>query len=65
MWRIASKIAPEVVPVPDDKAFGQRLKEIREYDNTAVLFFSDHGMYAGDYGLVDINQNTFEDLVDE
>ncbi|MFC1479498.1 sulfatase/phosphatase domain-containing protein, partial [Planctomycetota bacterium] len=32
------------------------------YDDTAVFFFSDHGIYAGDFNLVDINQNTFEDV---
>ncbi len=37
------------------------LKKAKKYDDTAIFFFSDHGMYAGDYGLVDINQNTFED----
>jgi len=31
------------------------------YEDTALFFIGDHGMYAGDYGLVDINQNTFED----
>jgi arylsulfatase A-like enzyme len=31
------------------------------WDDTLFLFFSDHGEYAGDYGLIDINQNTFED----
>lgn len=31
------------------------------YDETALLFFTDHGDYAGDYGLVEKNQNTFED----
>ena len=37
------------------------LKEQGKYDNTVLFFFSDHAMYAGDYGVVDINQNTFED----
>jgi len=31
------------------------------FDDTALFFFSDHGEYLGDYGVVDINQNTFED----
>jgi len=31
------------------------------YDDTAVFFFSDHADYLGDYDVVDINQNTFED----
>ena len=37
------------------------LRKAGTYDDTALFFFSDHAMYAGDYGLVDINQNTFED----
>jgi arylsulfatase A-like enzyme len=47
-----------------DHQFGlivEALKKVNKYDDTALFFFSDHGMYAGDYGLVDINQNTFED----
>jgi arylsulfatase A-like enzyme len=31
------------------------------WDDTLFLFFSDHGEYAGDHGLIDINQNTFHD----
>lgn len=37
------------------------LQEKGIWDDTLFLFFSDHGEYAGDYGLIDINQNTFED----
>lgn len=37
------------------------LKQKGFWDDTAFLFFSDHGEYAGDYGLIDINQNTFHD----
>ncbi|MHC4981922.1 MAG: sulfatase-like hydrolase/transferase [Planctomycetota bacterium] len=37
------------------------LREKGTYDATAIFFFSDHGAYVGDYGLVDVNQNTFED----
>jgi arylsulfatase A-like enzyme len=33
------------------------------YDDTAVFFFADHGDYTGDYGLVEKNQNTFEDAL--
>jgi arylsulfatase A-like enzyme len=49
-----------------DFQFGLILDALREtgvYDDTAIFFFSDHGMYIGDYGLVDINQNTFEDAL--
>ena len=47
-----------------DHQFGlvvDALEEAGLYDETAILFFSDHGDWLGDYGLVDINQNTFED----
>lgn len=37
------------------------LKEAGVYDETAILFFSDHGDFVGDYGLVERTQNTFED----
>ena len=37
------------------------LKSRGMWEETLFLFFSDHGEYAGDYGLIDINQNTFED----
>lgn len=33
------------------------------YNDTAVLVFSDHGDYAGEYELAEINQNTFEDFL--
>lgn len=33
------------------------------YDDTAVFFFSDHGDYTGDYGIVEKTQNTFEDCL--
>ncbi len=39
------------------------LKDIGEYDNTAIFFYSDHGAYVGDYGVVDLSQNTFEDVL--
>jgi len=38
------------------------LKRAGRWDETAVFFFSDHGVYAGDFCVVDINQNTFEDV---
>jgi arylsulfatase A-like enzyme len=40
----------------------EALKESGLYDDSAVFFFSDHGIYAGDFGLPDINQNTYEDV---
>jgi len=33
------------------------------WDDSAFLLFSDHGDYTGDYGLVEKNQNTFEDCL--
>jgi arylsulfatase A-like enzyme len=39
------------------------LKEKGIYDNTAIFFFSDHGDYTGDYGMVEKTQNTFEDCL--
>jgi len=39
------------------------LKEAGMYDDTAVFFFSDHGDFTGDYGLVEKTQNTMEDCL--
>jgi arylsulfatase A-like enzyme len=39
------------------------LKEMGLYDDTAIFFFSDHGDFTGDYGLVEKTQNTFEDCL--
>ncbi len=33
------------------------------YDDTALFFFTDHGDFTGDYGLVEKTQNTFEDCL--
>jgi arylsulfatase A-like enzyme len=49
-----------------DHQFGlvlDALKETGHYDDTAVFFFSDHGTFLGEYGLVSVNQNTFEDVI--
>ncbi len=49
-----------------DSLFGELvdgLKALDCYDDTALLFFSDHGDFAGDYGLVEKTQNTFEDCL--
>ena len=49
-----------------DDQFGRvvdALKEKSMYDDSAVFFFSDHGDFTGDYGLVEKNQNTFEDNI--
>ncbi|TFH05520.1 MAG: DUF4976 domain-containing protein, partial [Spirochaetales bacterium] len=41
----------------------QALKDRSLYDETALFFFSDHGDFTGDYGLVEKTQNTFEDCL--
>ena len=49
-----------------DHQFGlvaQALREAGMYDDTAIFFFSDHGDFTGDYGLVEKTQNTFEDCL--
>ena len=49
-----------------DHQFGLVMEALREkglYDDTAVFFFSDHGDFTGDYGLVEKTQNTFEDCL--
>ncbi|HAU36959.1 MAG TPA: arylsulfatase [Phycisphaerales bacterium] len=49
-----------------DHQFGmvmEALKDAGLYDDTAVFFFSDHGDFTGDYGLVEKTQNTFEDCL--
>ncbi len=47
-----------------DQQFGmvmQALRDANRYDDAAVFFFSDHGDFTGDFGLVEKTQNTFED----
>lgn len=49
-----------------DHQFGlvlDALKASGRYDDSAVFFFSDHGDYTGDYGIVEKTQNTFEDCL--
>jgi arylsulfatase A-like enzyme len=49
-----------------DYQFGllvRALKDAGIYDDTAIFVFSDHGDFTGDYGLVEKNQNTFEDCL--
>lgn len=49
-----------------DAQFGKvvaALKESGAYDDSAIFFFSDHGDFTGDYGLVEKTQNTFEDCL--
>lgn len=49
-----------------DHQFGMLMDALKDagiYDDTAVFMFSDHGDFTGDYGLVEKNQNTFEDCL--
>ncbi len=49
-----------------DHQFGVVVDALRDagiYDDTAVFFFSDHGDFTGDYGLVEKTQNTFQDCL--
>lgn len=49
-----------------DHQLGLILEALRDagiYRDTAVFFFSDHGDFTGDYGLVEKSQNTFEDCL--
>jgi len=49
-----------------DEMLGRLMDALKEegiYDDTALFVFSDHGDYTGDYGLVEKNQNTFEDAL--
>lgn len=39
------------------------LKEAGIYDDCAIFFLSDHGDFAGDYGLTEKAQSTFEDCL--
>ncbi len=49
-----------------DDQFGKVVDALKEegiYDDSAVFVFSDHGDFTGDYGIVEKNQNTFEDCL--
>ena len=49
-----------------DAQVGMVLEALRDagiYDDTAFFMFSDHGDFTGDYGLVEKNQNTFEECI--
>ena len=40
-----------------------KLKEIGEYETSAIFLFSDHGDYTGDYGLTEKWPNAFQDCL--
>lgn len=49
-----------------DDQLGQVLSKLKEkgvYENTAVVFFSDHGDYTGDYGLTEKWPTAFQDCL--
>ena len=49
-----------------DENFGRvmnALKDTQRYDDSLIFMYSDHGDYAGDYEITEINQNTFEDCL--
>jgi arylsulfatase A-like enzyme len=49
-----------------DHLFGEMVDGLRHkglWDDTAAFYFSDHGDYTGDYGLVEKAQNSFEDCL--
>lgn len=49
-----------------DDQFGQimvKLKDIGAYNDSAIFFFSDHGDYAGNYGLTEKWSNAFQDCL--
>jgi arylsulfatase A-like enzyme len=49
-----------------DAQFGmvvEALKGSDLYEDTAIFFFADHGEFAGNYGLVEKTQNTFQDCL--
>lgn len=49
-----------------DHMFGRILKTLKDgglYDDSLIIFLSDHGDYAGDYGVVEKAQNCFEDIL--
>ncbi|HBE00959.1 MAG: arylsulfatase [Spirochaetes bacterium GWF1_41_5] len=49
-----------------DHQFGLVMNALRQagiYNDSVVFFFSDHGDYTGDYGVVEKSQNSFEDVL--
>ncbi len=49
-----------------DDLFGKVINALKEagiYDDSLVIFLSDHGDFAGDFGLPEKAQNSFEDIL--
>lgn len=65
MWQDIKRIYYAMCTKIDD-LFGQlvaSLKEQGQYDNTWILFFSDHGDFAGDYSLPEKTHSTLQDAL--
>ena len=65
LWKEVQRVYLAQCAYVDDM-FGMiidALKEAGIYDNTAVFFLSDHGDFAGDFGLPEKAQNSFEDVL--
>ncbi len=49
-----------------DHQFGLIMNQLKKndlYDNSLIIFLSDHGDFTGDYNLVEKTQNTFQDCL--
>lgn len=65
MWRDIKRIYYAMCTKIDD-LFGKVVNALKEqglYDNTWVLFFSDHGDFAGDYSLPEKTHSTLQDAL--
>ncbi len=65
MWRDVKRIYYAMCAKMDD-LFGQVVNALVEkglYDNTWLLFFSDHGDFAGDYSLPEKTHSTLQDCL--
>ena len=65
MWREIQRIYLAQCAYVDDM-FGMitdALKEAGIYDDTLIVFLSDHGDFAGDFDLPEKAQNSFEDIL--
>ena len=64
-WREVQRVYLAQCSYVDD-LFGMiidALKEAGIYDDSAIFFLSDHGDFAGDFGLPEKAQNSFEDIL--
>lgn len=64
-WKEVQRIYLAMCAYVDDM-FGMitdALKDAGIYDDSLIVFLSDHGDFAGDYGLPEKAQNSFEDVL--